>query len=97
MSIYTDNGFRNRNEYLQSLAEEYGVDRSTVDSLADLLGESEDFDGLISGLQDIETTDDCSYSVPLQTLASAPFYEVELPTIRDLQYLAEQARQYQPL
>jgi len=97
MSVYTDNGFQNRNEYLQNLAEEYGVDRDTVDSLADLLGESEDFDGLVSSLQDMEVIDDRSYSVPLQTLASAPFYEIEFPSIRDLHYLAEQARQYQPL
>jgi hypothetical protein len=31
---------------------EYGLDESIVYSLADILGRSEDFDGLISALQD---------------------------------------------
>ena len=47
---YTANGYANRRDYLESLAEDY--DRSTVFFLASVLGESEDFDGLITALED---------------------------------------------
>ncbi len=50
MNDYTANGFKDRRDYLESLCEEY--DRDTVYMLADLLGSSEDFDGLITGLED---------------------------------------------
>lgn len=50
-TIYEENGYKNREEYLDSLSEEYGSDN--VYALADLLGEEEDFDGLISSLEDI--------------------------------------------
>lgn len=53
MSVYTDNGYRNRNEYLQNLSAEYDVDLDTVCALADLLGPSEDFDGLVTTIEDI--------------------------------------------
>ena len=54
MSIYTDEGFTGRREYLTSLAEDYGLDTSTVFTLASILGSNEDFDGLISSLEDLE-------------------------------------------
>jgi len=54
MNIYQEHGFNNREDYLKGLAEDYGMDYSTVKFLADLLGESEDFDGLISSLEDYE-------------------------------------------
>lgn len=50
--IYVQKGFRNRTEYLRSLAENYCVDEHIVFEVADLLGEEEDFDGLIIGLDD---------------------------------------------
>ena len=50
MNDYTDNGFANRREYLDSLCEEF--DRSKVYALASLLGPSEDFDGLVTALED---------------------------------------------
>jgi hypothetical protein len=50
MNNYTANGFANRRDYLESLCEEY--DRDTVYMLAGLLGSSEDFDGLITSLED---------------------------------------------
>jgi hypothetical protein len=53
MSIYTDKGYSDRKEYLKSLSEEYEVDLQTVITLADLLGPNEDFDGLVSEIQDI--------------------------------------------
>ena len=53
-NVYKENGFENRKEYLKSLSEDYGIDFETVEALADMLGESEDFDGLISALEDSE-------------------------------------------
>jgi len=52
MNYYIDNGFKNRKHYLNSLAEDFELDRETVYMMADLLGESEDFDGLITSLED---------------------------------------------
>jgi hypothetical protein len=52
MSIYTEEGYANRRAYLDSLADDYGLDRSTVYALAGILGSSEDFDGLICALED---------------------------------------------
>lgn len=49
---YTENGFVSRRAYLENLADEYGVDRTTVFAMAQLLGPTEDFDGLISALED---------------------------------------------
>ena len=54
MSIYTENGYANRKDYLDSMAAEYGVDRESVYALASVLGKSEDFDGLVSALEDYE-------------------------------------------
>lgn len=50
--IYKKHGYSNRAEYLKSLAEKEGADLSAVIMLADLLGPSEDFDGLIVMVQD---------------------------------------------
>lgn len=55
-NVYIDHGYSDREEYLKELAYEYGVDYSVVLNLANLLGKSEDFDGLISSLEDIENT-----------------------------------------
>lgn len=54
MSIYEENGYANRREYLESLAEEFDIPSETVFALASLLGKSEDFDGLINALEDAE-------------------------------------------
>jgi len=54
MNIYTDNGFKDRKSYLSSLAEDYGVSIQNIIKIAELLGSSEDFDGLISILNDME-------------------------------------------
>jgi len=51
MSIYTDNGFADRKDYLDSLREEYG---EAVDLLTSVLPASEDFDGLITSLEDLD-------------------------------------------
>jgi hypothetical protein len=50
MNIYKENGFENRRDYLESLCEEYP--RDAVYALASILGASEDFDGLITSLED---------------------------------------------
>ena len=52
MSIYTKNGYTSRREYHIDLADEYGVELETVLILAMLLGPEEDFDGLVTHLQD---------------------------------------------
>ena len=52
-SVYTDNGFANRREYLQSLADDYGVSLSDVQALASVLGPEEDFDALVSEVEDL--------------------------------------------
>ena len=52
LNIYQEHGFDNREDYLKYLAEDYDMDYSAVKFLADLLGESEDFDGLITSLED---------------------------------------------
>jgi phosphopantetheine adenylyltransferase len=52
MTLYQSEGYDNRSAYLQALAEDIGVDIKTVLTLADLLGPAEDFDGLVTSLED---------------------------------------------
>jgi hypothetical protein len=54
MTTYTDNGYKSRADYLRCMSEEYGGPLATVEALADLLGENEDFDGLVTSLADYE-------------------------------------------
>ena len=54
MSIYKDNGYENRRDYLECLAEDFEVDVDTVFALADILGSNEDFDGLVTSLEDMQ-------------------------------------------
>ena len=54
MNIYEENGYASRGEYLDAMAEDYGLEMSDVRLLADLLGPNEDFDGLISGLEKMQ-------------------------------------------
>ena len=49
-SIYVENGYQNREDYLNYLREEYGTD--LVNTLISVLPASEDFDGLITELED---------------------------------------------
>jgi hypothetical protein len=53
MSIYTDEGYTSRRDYLENLADDLGLDRAEVFTLAAMLGSSEDFDGLVTTLEDI--------------------------------------------
>ena len=50
-NIYQENGYANRDDYLNCLSEDYGI---SIDSLAEMLGENEDFDGLVCALEDAE-------------------------------------------
>lgn len=52
MTIYQENGFESRKEYLLDLADNMGMDASIVFALADMLGSNEDFDGLVTSLED---------------------------------------------
>ena len=52
MSQYTEQGYKNRRDYLDTLADDLGLDRQTVYTAAAMLGASEDFDGLVTMLED---------------------------------------------
>jgi len=54
MNIYQEHGFDTRQEYLESLADDYGVEIEQVKVAAELLGEEEDFDGLLTELSSIQ-------------------------------------------
>jgi len=53
MSAYEDNGYPNRHEYLSGLAENFGIPINVVLEIASVLGPDEDFDGLVTELDDI--------------------------------------------
>jgi len=53
-NIYQKRGYKNRKDYLECLAADYCVPLDTVYALASALGKNEDFDGLISSLEDME-------------------------------------------
>ena len=53
-NIYQENGYADRDDYLNCLSEDYGVSIEDVYSLAEMLGEHEDFDGLVCALEDAE-------------------------------------------
>lgn len=53
-NIYQKNGYADRDDYLTCLSEDYEVSIEDVYSLAEMLGENEDFDGLVSALEDAE-------------------------------------------
>jgi hypothetical protein len=50
MNAYTANGYTDRADYLETLCDEYPPE--AVHTLADLLGPDEDFDGLVTSLED---------------------------------------------
>lgn len=52
MSIYQSEGYESRKDYLICLAEDLGISKDTVFMLASMLGPSEDFDGLVTALED---------------------------------------------
>lgn len=54
MDMYQENGYVDRNDYLHALAEDFGVDEDVVFAIADLYGPTEDFDGLVTALEDYD-------------------------------------------
>ena len=52
MSVYTENGYNSRKEYLHSLADDYGIPYIYVGELACVLGPDEDFGGLVTAIED---------------------------------------------
>jgi len=52
MSVYEENGYKSRRDYLEQLAEDFGVPANVVFTLANMLGKDEDFDGLVSSVDD---------------------------------------------
>ena len=50
---YLEYGAESRAEYLAMLADEYGIDLDVVQAMADVLGPLEDFNGLVTSLEDI--------------------------------------------
>jgi len=57
---YKDEGADTRYEYLVNLAEDNGVALDAVLVMADLLGPNEDFDGLVSMVEDMSLMGDLS-------------------------------------
>lgn len=52
-NVYREKGYNDREDYLSYIAEDYGLDlEQVVRPIADLLGPTEDFDGLIDMLED---------------------------------------------
>lgn len=54
-NVYQEHGFLNRDDYLQMLAFDYDIDEDKVYELASIHGEEEDFDALLTLLDDYVT------------------------------------------
>ena len=54
MNVYQLNGYTDRANYLTDLAQQMNVPLNVVVSVAELLGPNEDFDGLVSAVQDYQ-------------------------------------------
>ena len=55
-SIYVEQGYKNRKDYLETIADNYGVPVGDVITLASILGRDEDFDGLVTSIEDYADT-----------------------------------------
>ena len=51
-NIYQEYGFKDRKEYLCHLADQFGLSIDKVCAIADIFGAREDFDGLVTALED---------------------------------------------
>ena len=65
-SIYTRNGYKSRQDYLVNLADDFGIAPMVVFELAEMLGPGEDFDGLVSSLQDLPMSESWDYEDQLK-------------------------------
>lgn len=52
--VYQNKGYKNRADYLMSLSLSYGIPYDTVRIAANILGPNEDFDGLLTMLDEWE-------------------------------------------
>ena len=52
MCIYTEQGYKNRRDYVEQLADDLDVPRRLAIAAANALGPNEDFDGLVTTLED---------------------------------------------
>lgn len=52
---YIENGYRSREQYFESLSEEYNVSLEVIIEMAEFMGQSEDFDGLVNMIKDFST------------------------------------------
>jgi len=53
-NIYQEHGYYNREDYLRCLSDDWDMPFMTVKMLADMLGPNEDFDGLVTALEDAD-------------------------------------------
>lgn len=52
MNVYEEQGYKNRRDYLKFLASDLCLPEEIVFALANMLGSGEDFDGLVTALED---------------------------------------------
>lgn len=57
-NVYQEHGYYNRTDYLRCLSEDWDMPFTTVCMLADILGPNEDFDGLVTALEDADEMGD---------------------------------------
>ena len=57
-NVYQEHGYYNREDYLRCLSEDWDMPFMTVKMLADMLGPNEDFDGLVTALEDADEMED---------------------------------------
>lgn len=53
LNVYQEHGYESREHCLECLAEDTGIPLHHVCYFADLLGSTEDFDGLVTTLEDM--------------------------------------------
>ena len=53
-NIYVEYGYKNRKDYFEELSLRFNIDISSVYALSEILGKNEDFDGLVSSLDDYQ-------------------------------------------
>jgi len=53
MNVYEKLGYKDRADYLEFLSDNLEIDIDDVYAVAELLGPTEDFDGLVSSLEDM--------------------------------------------
>ena len=51
---YKKAGYEPREDYLNDLAVRYNINPMIISGLAEILGDEEDFDGLISAIEDMD-------------------------------------------